>query len=101
VVQEPLPQVRVCVDPAAGFDPPPMLKLMELITLSRSSAPHLEQTISIWSWLLLTSISVTSLHFKHLNSYMGITVSLSSVIYFLCHARPGGELAGWRHDIFC
>jgi hypothetical protein len=77
VVQEPLPQERVWVEPWAALAPPPMLKLMVLITRSRCSEPHLEQTISIWSWLLLTISSVTSLHFKHLNSYMGIMISFS------------------------
>jgi hypothetical protein len=87
VVQEPLPQERVWVEPPAGFDPPPMLKLMVLINLSRSSEPHLAQTISIRSWLFLTSSSMTSLHFKHLNSYIGMMISfLSGYIFYAMRA---------------
>jgi hypothetical protein len=73
-VHDPLPQVR---DWDVALEPPELpetLKFVALITRSRLSEPHDAHFISISSVLLLKSISTTLPHFKHLNSYMGMTI---------------------------
>jgi hypothetical protein len=72
VVQEPLEQLRVWVE--VPVPPFPLLteKLALLRMRSISSALHLLHFISAVSCALVKRISKHSLHFKHLNSYIGI-----------------------------
>jgi hypothetical protein len=57
-----------------ALDPPETLKLVALMTRSKSVEPHAEHFISTVSLLLLKSISISSPHVKHLNSYMGMGI---------------------------
>jgi hypothetical protein len=72
VVQEPLEQLRVWVEVPAPPLPPLTEKLVLLRTRSISNALHRVHFISAVSCALVNRISKHSLHFKHLNSYIGI-----------------------------
>jgi hypothetical protein len=76
VVHDPLEQVREVVDgPAlAPLPPAPMLKLVALMTRSSSSEPQFLQRMGTFSSPVpMTSTSMKVSHFRHLNSYIGIS----------------------------